>query len=106
MNGLAAAPSKTAARSSITLPPQSREISSTKRWPNPVEPRGLGATTTQPCAAHRAGFHRYDQPSDQAPWGPPWIMNTTGYFRDRKSTRLNSSHLVISYAVFCLKKKK
>src|SRR5256885_2877644 len=28
----------------------------------------------------------------------PWI--------DRKSTRLNSSHLVISYAVFCLKKKK
>src|SRR2546426_2649799 len=30
-----------------------------------------------------------------------------GYtLRDRKSTRLNSSHLVISYAVFCLKKKK
>src|SRR2546426_11115465 len=31
------------------------------------------------------------------------IIKTTG---DRKSTRLNSSHLVISYAVFCLKKKK
>src|SRR2546426_4804926 len=30
---------------------------------------------------------------------------TTGMI-DRKSTRLNSSHLVISYAVFCLKKKK
>src|SRR5256885_9835569 len=29
-----------------------------------------------------------------------------GQGRDRKSTRLNSSHLVISYAVFCLKKKK
>src|SRR5256885_11344323 len=29
-----------------------------------------------------------------------------GCRRDRKSTRLNSSHLVISYAVFCLKKKK
>src|SRR2546426_8400925 len=29
-----------------------------------------------------------------------------GELRDRKSTRLNSSHLVISYAVFCLKKKK
>src|SRR5256885_12061583 len=27
------------------------------------------------------------------------------YHEDRKSTRLNSSHLVISYAVFCLKKK-
>src|SRR2546426_6088409 len=29
-----------------------------------------------------------------------------GDAKDRKSTRLNSSHLVISYAVFCLKKKK
>src|SRR5438034_4908494 len=29
-----------------------------------------------------------------------------GHHRDRKSTRLNSSHTVISYAVFCLKKKK
>src|SRR5256885_6588831 len=29
-----------------------------------------------------------------------------GWPKDRKSTRLNSSHLVISYAVFCLKKKK
>src|SRR5258705_1205571 len=28
------------------------------------------------------------------------------FFEDRKSTRLNSSHLGISYAVFCLKKKK
>src|SRR5947199_2702514 len=28
------------------------------------------------------------------------------HWRDRKSTRLNSSHLGISYAVFCLKKKK
>src|SRR2546426_725200 len=37
------------------------------------------------------------------------FMSTMGIFsaalRDRKSTRLNSSHLVISYAVFCLKKK-
>src|SRR5438034_8559011 len=31
---------------------------------------------------------------------------TDPQFRDRKSTRLNSSHTVISYAVFCLKKKK
>src|SRR2546426_8328783 len=30
----------------------------------------------------------------------------TRRIEDRKSTRLNSSHLVISYAVFCLKKKK
>src|SRR5256885_12993925 len=32
--------------------------------------------------------------------------NEDGAQGDRKSTRLNSSHLVISYAVFCLKKKK
>src|ERR1039458_10751977 len=36
-----------------------------------------------------------------------WPLPTpTMYSRDRKSTRLNSSHLGISYAVFCLKKKK
>src|SRR2546426_1592689 len=35
---------------------------------------------------------------------PPAARRT--FRRDRKSTRLNSSHLVISYAVFCLKKKK
>src|SRR2546427_7022072 len=34
----------------------------------------------------------------------PLVTVTTGY-RDRKSTRLNSSHSQISYAVFCLKKK-
>src|SRR5947207_15705668 len=35
------------------------------------------------------------------------VLVTLGFYkRDRKSTRLNSSHTVISYAVFCLKKKK
>src|SRR2546426_8760420 len=34
------------------------------------------------------------------------VVNAVPMARDRKSTRLNSSHLVISYAVFCLKKKK
>src|SRR2546426_7852877 len=33
------------------------------------------------------------------------IKRHAGVFIDRKSTRLNSSHLVISYAVFCLKKE-
>src|ERR1039458_10426032 len=33
-------------------------------------------------------------------------MSSPNSFIDRKSTRLNSSHLGISYAVFCLKKKK
>src|SRR2546428_3049408 len=47
-------------------------------------------------------------------WPPPRLASRVGsspYFsrigiRDRKSTRLNSSHDQISYAVFCLKKKK
>src|SRR5205814_9476230 len=40
--------------------------------------------------------------------GKQWDANKRiqEYMRDRKSTRLNSSHLGISYAVFCLKKKK
>src|SRR5690242_11497941 len=37
------------------------------------------------------------------PYGP---NEERGIYRDRKSTRLNSSHMSISYAVFCLKKKK
>src|SRR2546426_3781470 len=45
-----------------------------------------------------------DQPAGVHQLEPPgWSRPPT---RDRKSTRLNSSHLVISYAVFCLKKKK
>src|SRR5439155_24828102 len=36
----------------------------------------------------------------------PGIQIVSGTTRDRKSTRLNSSHVAISYAVFCLKKKK
>src|SRR5438034_8057442 len=34
------------------------------------------------------------------------VLARPGFHGDRKSTRLNSSHTVISYAVFCLKKKK
>src|SRR5256885_12654566 len=36
---------------------------------------------------------------------PRLVLLLLHHERDRKSTRLNSSHLVISYAVFCLKKK-
>src|SRR5437867_10071732 len=35
-----------------------------------------------------------------------WLALWALFLRDRKSTRLNSSHRTISYAVFCLKKKK
>src|SRR2546426_2153080 len=39
-------------------------------------------------------------------WRTPVALAGAAMAADRKSTRLNSSHLVISYAVFCLKKKK
>src|SRR5436190_17292432 len=55
-----------------------------------------------------------EPPTDRTPHptGPPTPSPTKMavflrfFVRDRKSTRLNSSHTVISYAVFCLKKKK
>src|SRR5256885_12708577 len=60
---------------------------------------------------HWRGFHRWSglQPKRIATHNG--IIRTlasskrSGPATDRKSTRLNSSHLVISYAVFCLKKK-
>src|SRR5699024_11894429 len=39
-------------------------------------------------------------------FGENLFNNQKSILRDRKSTRLNSSHVSISYAVFCLKKKK
>src|SRR5256885_12197458 len=47
---------------------------------------------------------------EQAPFGARFVKSevhklSRKFGLDRKSTRLNSSHLVISYAVFCLKKK-
>src|SRR5437773_7723861 len=44
------------------------------------------------------------EPPRQLHLGQPQQLPPPG--RDRKSTRLNSSHITISYAVFCLKKKK
>src|SRR5688572_32167660 len=44
-----------------------------------------------------------EPPFNRASWGV-YVMDDRG--RDRKSTRLNSSHSQISYAVFCLKKKR
>src|SRR5256885_11498488 len=60
-----------------------------------------------------AFYNDYDHLRSQEP-GPsptqPQVLPTIPFHvsneLDRKSTRLNSSHLVISYAVFCLKKKK
>src|SRR5258708_29349956 len=53
-------------------------------------------------------FRSYDQAGPR-PGGAPQGFGGGGFgggVQDRKSTRLNSSHQIISYAVFCLKKKK
>src|SRR2546427_7782294 len=56
------------------------------------------AVEPSPCSAERATAAEHGLGSTEAqPGGPKG---------DRKSTRLNSSHSQISYAVFCLKKKK
>src|SRR2546426_6591955 len=59
-----------------------------------VERSGCGQRNPEGLAGDK------NNPADDAYGGP---VRRRG---DRKSTRLNSSHLVISYAVFCLKKKK
>src|SRR5688500_19695683 len=56
------------------------------------------------CAPNRMRQHR--QPHLGAGGCALRRVGASPGARDRKSTRLNSSHLVISYAVFCLKKKK
>src|SRR5438477_5845959 len=53
------------------------------------------------AADHQSGRRR-GLPSPRRPAAAPARRGG----RDRKSTRLNSSHMSISYAVFCLKKKK
>src|SRR5258707_4362214 len=57
---------------------------------------------------------RQDYAGSAVPYSPKWSTNATADYDwnlssaliDRKSTRLNSSHANISYAVFCLKKKR
>src|SRR2546426_2784939 len=60
-----------------------------------------------PARAYLCGnANPVDQRSPAAPQLSEGSTETISFSEDRKSTRLNSSHLVISYAVFCLKKKK
>src|SRR5256885_10835240 len=58
------------------------------------------------CPKQSGGHFKFD--SKACDVCLPQINSVNQIYRsgDRKSTRLNSSHLVISYAVFCLKKKK
>src|SRR5438034_2544479 len=70
--------------------------------------RGLGGRTEVDGGGRQALPRGHASPQDLyshcSSTGPPATFERCG--GDRKSTRLNSSHTVISYAVFCLKKKK
>src|SRR6266850_3116803 len=62
-----------------------------------------GGALEEALDARRVGRRRPGQHGDERQRPLPFPQVGP---EDRKSTRLNSSHLVISYAVFCLKKKK
>src|SRR5947209_14240559 len=74
----------------------------------------LPISLAQEDAERRAALARGEEPDEQPTawserhgWEPVTDARTRRWAaRDRKSTRLNSSHANISYAVFCLKKKK
>src|SRR5690606_40316229 len=70
-------------------------LAALERRPGGREPH---RTQAQLLARQRRGHHREHQRA-----APTEACSLTG--QDRKSTRLNSSHVKISYAVFCLKKK-
>src|SRR6266540_4580862 len=78
-------------RTRRTVPVPERREDAPTRGPDTARPRALRRTRSLP--ANCPGWLRTLHLRQPRP-------------RDRKSTRLNSSHITISYAVFCLKKKK
>src|SRR3712207_7155658 len=96
----------------IRRPPRSTLFPYTTLFRSHRLPRRAGALTVpppvvsglRPPAIHRAGHGRCVHLRERSPARP--LARPPLGARDRKSTRLNSSHANISYAVFCLKKKK
>src|SRR5256885_9499377 len=93
----------------IRRPPRSTLFPYTTLFRSPVDGQGSVALTEHGApfvAAVEHGILAATQfhPEKSGDAGAALLHNWVS--GDRKSTRLNSSHLVISYAVFCLKKKK
>src|SRR5207249_12317721 len=92
----------------------------TFRLPTPSQPSSLISFSTPPPPPdiYTLSLHDALPISGPRPFGAGaerrglrsersrYRLAALGRLRDRKSTRLNSSHVSISYAVFCLKKKK
>src|SRR5699024_11870146 len=68
--------------------------------------RPRASATTRPSGRSSARRPESGPPAFSAPGTIPLDGYVCAPSTDRKSTRLNSSHVSISYAVFCLKKKK
>src|SRR2546427_7387241 len=82
----------------IRRPPRSTLFPYTTLFRSPGRPPTGAGRAAAPPAPRGGDRSRSHQAPDDTSSDPPG--------RDRKSTRLNSSHSQISYAVFCLKKKK
>src|SRR6266540_6260033 len=68
---------------------------------------GINAPSWKRCEWPLRTFVPPSPSSTKSPFEPPPSgISAQMTMEDRKSTRLNSSHITISYAVFCLKKKK
>src|SRR5690349_22753426 len=87
----------------IRRPPRSTLFPYTTLFRSPI-PATPGGSATSRSVISRSAMG-WSPPSDSRRRLPPTGRRSESE-RDRKSTRLNSSHVEISYAVFCLKKKK
>src|SRR5256885_13310730 len=88
----------------IRRPPRSTLFPYTTLFRSHAIPQGESETLVSAMTRHTFGtglVYYYVQATTAA----ILVLAANTSFADRKSTRLNSSHLVISYAVFCLKKK-
>src|SRR5256885_4197099 len=97
----------------IRRPPRSTLFPYTTLFRSEIAKRGGGIHASVRDFRERSEDELYDlavpRICELASYGTTTLEIKSGYGlsleEDRKSTRLNSSHLVISYAVFCLKKK-
>src|SRR3712207_8549416 len=94
----------------IRRPPRSTLFPYTTLFRSPGSTGGAEGEGSTVCAAAMAmklvcATRRLDAPTTRARAERVKGRGVRFFMRDRKSTRLNSSHANISYAVFCLKKK-
>src|SRR5437762_7531190 len=84
----------------IRRPPRSTLFPYTTLFRSPAASAAASAGGTGAPSTSRRNSRMWTRP------GPDTTRSQLTWSQDRKSTRLNSSHRCISYAVFCLKKKK